>query len=79
MREIPSAETLSADVEGHIEDVDGVLRITRIHLRYRATIPRGSREKAERALAVYAEQCPAWQSVRGCIECSWDAAFTEAD
>jgi len=64
-------------VEGDIEDVDGVLKITRIRLRYRLRIPSGSREKAERALAVYAESCPAYQSVKGCIECSWQAEMQE--
>ena len=64
-------------MEGDIEDVDGVLKITRIRLRYRLRIPSGSREKAERALAVYAEKCPAYQSVKGCIECSWQAEMQE--
>lgn len=78
MRQIPAAENLSADVEGDIEDVDGVLKITSIRLTYRLKIPAGSREKAERALANYAEQCPAYQSVKGCIECSWEMEAEEA-
>jgi uncharacterized OsmC-like protein len=64
-------------VEGDIEDVDGVLRITKIRLRYDATIPSGKREEAERALAVYADKCPAYQSVKGCIDVSWVADLTE--
>jgi len=36
-------------------------------------------EKAERALAVYSEACPAYQSVRGCIECSWSAEMLEEE
>jgi len=60
-------------VEGDIEEVNGVLKISRVRLLYRFEVPAGTREKAERALAVYADMCPAYQSVKGCIECSWDA------
>jgi len=73
VREIKSAGNLVADVEGDIEEVDGVLKITKIRLRYRLKIPAGSRDKVERALESYAEKCPAYQSVKGCIECSWEA------
>ena len=31
----------------------------------------------ERLLASYAEKCPAYQSVKGCIECRWDAEIEE--
>ena len=74
-----SAENLRADVEGDIEDVDGVLRITRIRVRYRVRVPSGKREEVERALEVYADRCPAYQSVKGCIDVSWDADLTETD
>lgn len=74
---MPSAEKLSAEVEGDIEDVDGVLRITRIRLQYTIRVPAGSREKVQRALDTYAEKCPAYQSVKGCIECTWDADIQE--
>lgn len=74
---MPSAEKLSAEVEGDIEDVDGVLRITRIRLQYTIKIPAGSRDKVQRALETYAEKCPAYQSVKGCIECTWDADIRE--
>ena len=77
MREIKSAENLVADVEGDIEEIDSVLRITRIRLHYRMVIPAGAREKVERALSSYAEKCPAYQSVKNCIECSWDAEIVE--
>ncbi len=77
MREIKSADNLVADVEGDIEEVDGVLRITKIRLTYGMTIPSGMREKAERALESYAEKCPAYQSVKGCIDCTWTAVINE--
>ncbi len=77
MRQIPSANNLVAQVEGDIEDVNGVLKITKIWLHYRFRIPPGTREGVERLLASYADKCPAYQSVKGCIECSWDAEIEE--
>ena len=77
MRGIKSADNLVAQVEGDIEDVDGVMRITRIRLHYRFKVPAGSGEKVDRVLASYAEQCPAYQSVKGCIDCSWEAEIVE--
>ena len=77
MRGIKSAENLVAQVEGDIEDVDGVMKITKIRLRYGFRIPAGAREKVERVLESYAEKCPAYQSVKGCIDCSWDADIQE--
>lgn len=77
MRGIKSADNLVAQVEGDIEDVDGVMRITKIRLRYLFQVPAGNRDKVDRVLASYAEQCPAYQSVKGCIECSWEAEIEE--
>ncbi len=77
MREVKSAGNLVADVEGDIEDVDGVLKITKIRLKYRFKIPTGSRDKAERALETYADKCPAYLSVKGCIDCTWEAVMQE--
>jgi uncharacterized OsmC-like protein len=77
VRQIPSANNLVAQVEGDIEDVNGVLKITKIRLHYCFRIPPGTRESVERLLASYADKCPAYQSVKGCIECSWDAEIVE--
>lgn len=71
------AEKLVADVEGDIAEVDGVLRITQIRLHYRIVMASGTQEKVERALSVYADKCPAYQSVKECIDCSWDAEVHE--
>ena len=76
-RGIPAANNLVAQVDGDIEDVEGVLKITKIRLQYHFAIPAGTRDKADRALATYAEKCPAYQSVKGCIECTWDAEVME--
>ncbi len=78
MRDIPAPrEKIQADVEGDIEAVDKVLRITRIRVHYRLRIPAGTREKAERAVATHATKCPAANSVRGCIEINITADITE--
>ena len=77
VREISSAENLVADVEGDIEEVDGVLRITKIRLNYRLKVPAGNRDKVDRALESYAQKCPAYQSVKECIDCSWNAEIEE--
>jgi hypothetical protein len=77
VRGVRSAGNLAADVEGDIEDVGGVMKITRIRVRYRFRIPAGTREKIGRVLDSYAEQCPAYQSVKGCIECTWEADIEE--
>jgi hypothetical protein len=53
------------------------MRITKIRLRYRFRMPTGKRETVDRLLASYAEKCPAYQSVKGCIDCSWDAEIEE--
>jgi len=65
-------------VEGDIEDLDGVLKITKIRLKYRFNLPEGAKEKAERALGVYAEKCPAYQTIKNCIDVSWTADMEEA-
>jgi hypothetical protein len=57
--------------------LDGVMRINKIRLRYRFQVPAGSREKVDRVLASYAEKCPAYQSVKGCIDCFWEAEIEE--
>jgi len=44
VRQIPSANNLVARVEGDIEDVNGVLKITKIRLHYRFRIPPATRE-----------------------------------
>jgi uncharacterized OsmC-like protein len=77
VRQTKSAENLVAEVEGDIEDVNGVMRITKIRLHYRFRVPAGAREKVDRLMESYAEKCPAYQSVKGCIECSWDADIQE--
>jgi uncharacterized OsmC-like protein len=77
VRGVRSANNLVADVEGDIEDVDGVLKITKIRLHYHVAAPTDKRETVERAIESHAEKCPAYLSVKGCIDCSWRADITE--
>lgn len=67
-----------ADVEGDIEDVGGVLRITEIRVRYRLKVDEGMEEDARQAMDTYLEQCPAAQSVVGCIRLEHELILTEA-
>jgi uncharacterized OsmC-like protein len=57
-----------ADVEGDIEDINGVLRIARIRVNYHLRVSAGKEADARQALGVYLARCPAAQSVIGCIE-----------
>jgi organic hydroperoxide reductase OsmC/OhrA len=62
------AENYWADVQGDIEDVDGVLTITQIRVDYHIKVPRGKQEDAKQALGMYLMKCPAATSVMGCIK-----------
>ena len=57
-----------ATVSGDIEDVNGVLKITRINVDYWLKLPQGKRREAEEALNNYLNLCPGAQSVIGCID-----------
>ena len=57
-----------ATVTGDIEDVDGVLKITRIDVSYRLKVPKEQASDARAALDNYLHLCPAAQSVIGCIQ-----------
>lgn len=78
MRDIPATrDTISAAVEGDIEAIEKVLRITRIRVRYRLHIPAGTRAAAERAVAAHPVGCPAHNSIKGCIDVDIKADITE--
>lgn len=55
-----------------------MLRITEIRLQFRVRVADDSREAANRALANYADKCPAYQSVKECIQCSWQVEYLDA-
>ncbi|UCG11784.1 MAG: OsmC family protein [Deltaproteobacteria bacterium] len=59
-----------ATVTGDIEEVEGVLKITRIKVDYTLKVDPEKREDARKALETYLKRCPAAQSVIGCIDIS---------
>ena len=64
-----------ADVTGNIEDVDGVLKITSIHVEYHLKVIDEKRKDAEDALENYIRYCPGAQSVIGCIDIQHHLTF----
>jgi hypothetical protein len=60
-------ERYRADVEGDIENVNGVLKITRIRVKYHLKVPPDRAADAREAFSSYIGRCPAAQSVIGCI------------
>ncbi len=68
-KKIPTPEDrYQADVEGDIENINGILRITQIRVNYHLKVPQGKVEEAKEALSSYLTSCPAAQSVIGCID-----------
>ena len=68
-KKIPTPEgRYRADVEGDIENVNGVLKITRIRVKYHLKIPPDKAADAREAFSSYLVRCPAAQSVIGCIQ-----------
>jgi organic hydroperoxide reductase OsmC/OhrA len=61
-----------ATVTGDIEDVDGILKITRIDVNYTLRVPEEKQEAAREAFEAYLPHCPAAQSVIGCIDINHD-------
>jgi hypothetical protein len=61
-------DLFQATVIGDIEDVDGVLKITRIQVDYQLKAPEDKHKDAKEALYSYLHLCPAAQSVIGCID-----------
>ena len=57
-----------ASVTGDIEEVDGILKITRIDVKYLLKLPDKQRESAIECFNNYISLCPAAQSVIGCID-----------
>ncbi len=65
---IPTTEDLyRADVEGDIEKIDEIPRITEIRVTYHLTTQHMKSGDAREAFSRYLARCPAAQSVIGCI------------
>ena len=68
-KKIPTPESLYwADVEGDIENVGGVLKITTIRVKYHLKAAEEKWDDAKACFSNYITGCPAAQSVIGCIK-----------
>jgi organic hydroperoxide reductase OsmC/OhrA len=75
-KKIPTPEHLYwADVEGDIESVEGVLRITTIRVKMHLKCPEEKVADAKEAFANYITRCPAAQSVKDCIKLQDELIF----
>lgn len=66
-----------AEVEGDIADVNTVLKITQIRVKYHLKAPPEKAEGAKEAFSSYLAYCPAAQSVIGCIDIRDDLVIEE--
>jgi len=79
-KKIPTPEDRYwADVEGDIENVNGILKITRIGVVYHMKVPKGKSADAREALSSYLTRCAAAQSVIGCIDIKDRAVIEELE
>ena len=75
-RNIPTPEHLYwAEVEGDIENVNGVLKITTIRVKFYLKCPDEKVGDAKEAFANYINRCPAAQSVKDCIKLEDELIF----
>lgn len=65
-------DRFKATVTGDIENVDGVLKITRINVHYLLRLPDAQQNAATECFNNYIHKCPAAQSVIGCINVNHD-------
>ena len=78
-RKIPTPEDrYRAEVEGDIENVNNVLKITQIRVKYYLKVPSGKSQEAKEGFSSYLTSCPAAQSVIGCIQIKDDLIIEEA-
>jgi organic hydroperoxide reductase OsmC/OhrA len=68
-----------ATVTGDIQEVNGVLKITHIHVHYHLKLPADKRPEAEAALNNYIHLCPAAQSVIEAINITHDLEMTDEE
>lgn len=79
-RKIPShPNKLTSESKGTIREVDGVMKITDIHIHFELEIPSGKKEEAERALNVFERNCPVAQTLKGSVEIDYDWNITEVE
>jgi len=64
--------------KGDIENVNNVLKITQIRVKYYLKVSSGKSHGAREAFSSYLTSCPAAQSVIGCIQIKDDLIVEEA-
>lgn len=79
-RKIVADGKLSGEIRGEVEKADdGVLVIRRIHVEQRLRAPEKARAAAERAMRVFANNCPLYRSVSTSIEVTASLSFIPED
>ncbi len=77
-KKIPTPEERYwAEVEGDIENINNVLKITQIRVRYHLRLEPEKVPDAKEALSSYLIRCPAAQRVIGCIKIKDDLIVEE--
>ena len=77
-RQIPTPEDrYRAEVEGDIENVNKVLKITQIRVKYYLKVPSEKSREAKEGFSSDLTSCPAAQSVIGCIQIKDDLMIEE--
>ncbi len=77
-KKIPTPEDRYwADVEGDIENVNNLLKITQIRVKYHLKVLEGKVDEAKDAFSSYLVSCPAAQSAIGCINIQDNLAVEE--
>jgi len=77
-RQIPTPEErYRAEVEGDIENVNNILKITQIRVKFYLKVLQGKAREAREAFSSYLSSCPAAQSVIGCIHIKDDLIIEE--
>jgi hypothetical protein len=70
-------DEIAATGTGVNEVVDGIVRLTAIHIAYRLRVPANSRAAVDRALARHQEKCPTAVSLAPAVAIDWTADITE--
>ncbi len=77
-KKIPTPEDRYwVDVEGDIENINDILKITNIRVNYHLEVPKGKSEEAKEAFSSYLVRCPAAQTLIGCINIRDDLTIEE--
>lgn len=77
-RSIPiGPDDLSAEVEGHIENVENKPLITRVHVKYHLKVPKGKKGEVERIVETHERFCAVSQSLRRGITVELEADIGE--